>query len=222
MSASREEFLNAMNHELNTQLQELDVVALTHNLPEHGLKQGDRGAIIHIYPNGQTFEVEFVNPDGTTQALLTLTAAHLQKMASFQLTLHPAFTTMPDQPKVQMNFHAPVHSAAGNVEGDMIVHAPAPNTTEATQQLTKLVEKLREKYPDKTDSEIFDILLNGFITMPQTNPQNWQRWQDLFSVFFAGSVEATKFLVPIAGIPIEVLKQLYTIYDRNRKQLPGT
>ncbi|MCY7276926.1 MAG: DUF4926 domain-containing protein [Phormidesmis sp. CAN_BIN44] len=50
-----------MNHELNTQLQELDVVALTHNLPEHGLKQSDRGAIVHVYPNGHTFEVEFVD-----------------------------------------------------------------------------------------------------------------------------------------------------------------
>ena len=211
-----------MTHQVNTPIQELDVVALSHNLPEHGLKQGDRGAIVHVYPNGQTFEVEFVNPNGSTQALLTLTAAHLQKVAPFQSTPHPAVTTMSDQPKVQMNFHAPVHGAAGNVEGDIIIHALEPNTTEATQQLTKLIEKLREKYPDKTDSETFDILLNGFITMPQTNPQNWQRWQDLLSVFFAGSVEATKFLVPVAGIPIEVLKQLYTVYDRNRKQLPET
>jgi hypothetical protein len=52
-------------------------------------------------------------------------------------------------------------------------------------------------------------------------PQNWQRWQDIFSVIFASGVEATKILVPIAGILIEVLKRLYEIYDRNRKQLPG-
>jgi Domain of unknown function (DUF4926) len=71
-----------MNDELDTQIQELDVVALTHNLPEHGLKQGDRGAIVHVYPNGHTFEVEFVNPDGSTQALLTIAAHHLQKIAS--------------------------------------------------------------------------------------------------------------------------------------------
>lgn len=57
--------------------------------------------------------------------------------------------------------------------------------------------------------------------MPQNNPQNWQRWQDIFSVIFAGGIEATKILVPVAGIPIEVLKRLYEIYDRNRKQLPG-
>lgn len=56
--------------------------------------------------------------------------------------------------------------------------------------------------------------------MPQNNPQNWQRWQDI-SVIFADGVEATKILVSVAGISIEVLKCLYEIYDRNRKQLPG-
>ncbi|MCY7274681.1 MAG: DUF4926 domain-containing protein [Phormidesmis sp. CAN_BIN44] len=78
-----------MNPQLDTQIQELDVVALTHSLPEHGLKQGDRGVIVHVYPNGQTFEVEFVNPDGTTQALLTIAANHLQKVISVQSTPYP-------------------------------------------------------------------------------------------------------------------------------------
>ena len=57
-----------MTDQLDTPIQELDVVALSHNLPEHGLKQGDRGV----------------------QALLMITAAHLQKIESFQSTLHPA------------------------------------------------------------------------------------------------------------------------------------
>ncbi len=94
-------------------------------------------------------------------------------------------------------------------------------SAEATQQLAQLLTKLRTRYPDKTDAEIFDILINGFATMPQNNPQNWQRWQDIFSVIFAGGVEATKVLVPMAGIPIEVLKRLYELYDRNKKQLPN-
>jgi DNA-binding PucR family transcriptional regulator len=92
----------------------------------------------------------------------------------------------------------------------------------AQQQLAQLLTKLRSQYPNKPDAEIFEILLNGFGTMPQTNPQNWQRWQDIFSLVFAGGVEATKVLVPVAGIPIEVGKRLYDIYDRNRKSLPGT
>ena len=40
-------------------------------------------------------------------------------------------------------------------------------------------------------------------------------------VIFAGAVEGTKIVAPVAGIPIELLKQLYGIYDRHRRQLPG-
>ena len=99
-------------------------------------------------------------------------------------------------------------------------YVPEPNT-KPTDQLTNLLVQLRTKYPDKTDAEIFDILLNGFDAMPQKNPQSWQRWQDILSVLFSGGIEATKLLVPVAGIPIEVIKRLYEIYDRNSKQLPG-
>ena len=99
-------------------------------------------------------------------------------------------------------------------------YAPKPDT-QPTDQLTNLLAQLRTKYPNKTDAEIFDILLNGFDAMPQKNPQSWQRWQDILSVLFSGGIEATKLLVPVAGIPIEVTKRLYEIYDRNSKQLPG-
>lgn len=95
------------------------------------------------------------------------------------------------------------------------------HSTEATQQLTQVLTKLRQKYPHKPDAEIFKILLHGFATMPQNNPQNWQRWQDSFSILFAGGVEAAKILIPVAGIPIEVIKRLYEIYNRNQNQLPG-
>ncbi|MBW4417941.1 MAG: hypothetical protein KME13_01785 [Myxacorys californica WJT36-NPBG1] len=128
---------------------------------------------------------------------------------------------MSDIAKVQQNFNAPVSGVAGNVEGDMIVHAPAPQVAAASQKLTDLLTQLRQKYPTATDEQLFDRLINGFQQMPQTNLQNWQRWQDTFSVLFAGGIEATKILVPVAGIPIEVLKRLYEIYDRNRRQLPG-
>ena len=103
-----------------------------------------------------------------------------------------------------------------------IEHNYAPKSdTQPTDQLTNLLAQLRTKYPNKTDAEIFDILLNGFDEMPQNNPQNWQRWQDILSVLFSGGIEATKLFVPVAGIPIEVIKCLYEIYDRNSNQLPG-
>ncbi|TVR84612.1 MAG: DUF4926 domain-containing protein [Rhodospirillales bacterium] len=49
----------------------LDTVVLAKDLPQHGLKQGDVGAVVMLYhPDG--LEVEFVTGDGHTQALLTL------------------------------------------------------------------------------------------------------------------------------------------------------
>lgn len=51
---------------------ELDTVALTHDIPEYNLKQGDIGAVVHCYKNNNAFEVEFVTADGNTVALLML------------------------------------------------------------------------------------------------------------------------------------------------------
>ena len=49
----------------------LDTVVLSRALPEQGLRNGDLGAIVHIYePDG--LEVEFVTASGKTQALVTL------------------------------------------------------------------------------------------------------------------------------------------------------
>ena len=49
----------------------LDTVVLKKNLPEHGLRKGDLGAVVHIYhPDG--LEVEFVTASGRTEALVTL------------------------------------------------------------------------------------------------------------------------------------------------------
>lgn len=49
---------------------ELDTVVLTRDLPEHGLKVGDLGAVVLV--SSKTLEVEFVRASGHTQALVTL------------------------------------------------------------------------------------------------------------------------------------------------------
>ena len=51
---------------------EHDTVALTRDLPEQGLAAGDLGAIVHVYPDGMAFEVEFVSLTGKTIAVATL------------------------------------------------------------------------------------------------------------------------------------------------------
>jgi len=54
-------------------LRELDTVALTRDLADYGLVKGDVGAIVHRYPKGEAFEVEFVTAAGATVAVVTLT-----------------------------------------------------------------------------------------------------------------------------------------------------
>lgn len=50
----------------------LDTVVLDRDLPQHGLRRGDLGAVVEIYePDG--LDVEFVLASGQTQALVELT-----------------------------------------------------------------------------------------------------------------------------------------------------
>jgi len=49
----------------------LKVVVLEHDIPEHGLRRGDLGAVVEIL-GSDAFSVEFVAASGRTQALLTL------------------------------------------------------------------------------------------------------------------------------------------------------
>lgn len=49
----------------------LDVVVLNIDLPAHGLKRGDLGAVVELYAP-DAIEVEFVAASGRTKALVTL------------------------------------------------------------------------------------------------------------------------------------------------------
>ena len=44
----------------------LDVVALTVDLPEYNLSQGQVGTVVEILASGQAFEVEFSDRQGRT------------------------------------------------------------------------------------------------------------------------------------------------------------
>ena len=50
---------------------ELDTVVLVRDLPEHGLRQGDLGAVVQIYES-DAIEVEFVTAAVKTEAQVTL------------------------------------------------------------------------------------------------------------------------------------------------------
>jgi len=58
----------------------LETVVLNRDLPEHGLRAGDLGAVVEVY-GADGFEVEFVRASGQTKALLTLRGADLRSVA---------------------------------------------------------------------------------------------------------------------------------------------
>lgn len=57
--------------------EELETVALAHDIPLHGLRKGDTGTIVDTHGNGAALEVEFVNDSGRTTALVTLSPADI-------------------------------------------------------------------------------------------------------------------------------------------------
>jgi hypothetical protein len=60
---------------------ELDCVALTTDLPEHGLTAGDVGAVVHVYEGGKSFMVEFTTFNGSTVAVTKVTAAQIRPLS---------------------------------------------------------------------------------------------------------------------------------------------
>jgi hypothetical protein len=66
-------------------IQELDTVVLTHSIPDHGLEQGDIGAVVHAYDKGRAFEVEFVAAEGRTVAVITLQPEDIRPMAPTEI-----------------------------------------------------------------------------------------------------------------------------------------
>jgi hypothetical protein len=116
---------------------------------------------------------------------------------------------MSDLPKVQMTFNAPVYGVAGNVEGDQIINTVEPETLAD-------IKKILANYPKATNTEAAEIIDTEFTQIQSNNSQRWQKWMDIFSVAFAGGTESVKILAPAVGIPIEVMKRLYEIYQRNR------
>lgn len=54
-----------------------DTVVLRRPLPDHGLEEGDVGAVVHRH-SSEAFEVEFVSGEGRTVAVVTLHADDLR------------------------------------------------------------------------------------------------------------------------------------------------
>ena len=62
----------------------LDTVVLVRDVPEHGLRAGDLGAVVEVYPP-DGLEVEFVTASGRTTALVTLTSTDVRPISDSDL-----------------------------------------------------------------------------------------------------------------------------------------
>jgi hypothetical protein len=69
---------------------ELDTVALSRDLPEHKLRRGDLGAVVHVVAS-DLYEVEFVRASGMTEALVSLSGNDLRAVGDADLlSVRPA------------------------------------------------------------------------------------------------------------------------------------
>lgn len=67
-------------------IKEHDRIVLNTAVPSEGLEAGDVGTVIHVYNDGQAYEVEFVTLDGHTAAVATLEAAQVRPVTRRDLT----------------------------------------------------------------------------------------------------------------------------------------
>jgi hypothetical protein len=66
-------------------IDELSLVALTSDIPDHHLHKGDVGTVVHLYSDGQAYEVEFSSADGMTVAVLTLPEEAIRRLGGHEI-----------------------------------------------------------------------------------------------------------------------------------------
>ena len=67
-------------------IREHDRVVLKTSVPNEGLEAGDVGTVVHVYKDGDAFEVEFLTLDGHTAAVATLEASAVRPVSRRDLT----------------------------------------------------------------------------------------------------------------------------------------
>ena len=66
-------------------IKEHDLVVLTQDLSEEGLRSGDVGTVVHIHEGGRGYEVEFMTLSGETVAVATVMASQVRPVSSRDL-----------------------------------------------------------------------------------------------------------------------------------------
>ena len=67
-------------------IKEHERVVLKTPLPAEGLEAGDVGTVVHVYKDGEAYEVEFATLDGHTAAVATLEASQVRPVGRHDIT----------------------------------------------------------------------------------------------------------------------------------------
>jgi hypothetical protein len=66
-------------------IREHDRVVLTAPMRDEGLESGDIGAVVHVYPRHEAYEVEFVTLTGKMAAVVTVPAGQVRPVGSTEI-----------------------------------------------------------------------------------------------------------------------------------------
>ncbi len=67
-------------------IREHERVVLTASVSPQGLEPGDVGTVVHVYKDGQAYEVEFLALDGHTAAVVTLESSQVRPVSRREIT----------------------------------------------------------------------------------------------------------------------------------------
>ena len=67
-------------------IKEHDRVVLTADVAAKGLKGGDVGTVVHVYRDGEAYEVEFLTLAGQTAAVVTLEKEQVRPVRPREIT----------------------------------------------------------------------------------------------------------------------------------------
>lgn len=62
-------------------IKEHERAVLVNDLPEHHLKAGDVGTVVHVYADGAAYELEFFTLDGHTLDVVTVEAIQVRPVS---------------------------------------------------------------------------------------------------------------------------------------------
>jgi hypothetical protein len=67
-------------------IKEHERVVLNTPVATKGLEPGDVGTVVHVYPDGRAYEVEFITLDGRTAAVVILEGSQVRPVGKREIT----------------------------------------------------------------------------------------------------------------------------------------